>query len=49
MNNILKMEPEYMLKAENKLVFTAFCLTMRELNKNPEYKVKLPVFLDATQ
>jgi hypothetical protein len=43
MENILKMEPDFILKAENKFVFTAFCLTIRELNKNPNYLVKLPV------
>jgi DNA-directed RNA polymerase, mitochondrial len=48
MENILKMEPDFILKAENKFVFTAFCLTIRELNKNPNYLVKLPVWLDAT-
>src|ERR1700720_1252638 len=42
------MDPEFILKAENKFVFTAFCLTIRELNKNPNFKVKIPVFLDAT-
>ena len=26
----------------------AFCLVLRELNKDPNYLVKLPVFLDAT-
>lgn len=46
--NILKMEPEFINKAENKYVFTAFCLIMRNLQKDPNYKVKLPVFLDAT-
>jgi DNA-directed RNA polymerase len=42
------MEPEFIKNAENKFVFTAFCLTMRELDKDPNYKVKLPVFLYAT-
>nr|YP_010130204.1 DNA-dependent RNA polymerase [Clavaria fumosa]QPZ51106.1 DNA-dependent RNA polymerase [Clavaria fumosa] len=42
------MDPEFILKAENKFVFTAFCLSMRELNKNHNYKIKIPVFLDAT-
>jgi DNA-directed RNA polymerase len=48
MDNILKMEKEFIMKAENRFVFSAFCLTMRELNKNPNFKVKLPVFLDCT-
>jgi DNA-directed RNA polymerase len=29
-------------------VFAAFCLNMRELDKNPNYIIKTPVFLDAT-
>jgi DNA-directed RNA polymerase len=42
------MNPEFILNAENKSAFTAFCLVMRELNKDPNYLVKLPIFLDAT-
>jgi DNA-directed RNA polymerase len=48
MVNILSMNPDFMLKAENKFVFTSFCFTMKELNKNPKNLVKLPIFLDAT-
>jgi DNA-directed RNA polymerase len=48
MNNILKMEADFILKAENPFVFAAFCLNIIELKKNPNYKVKLPVFMDAT-
>jgi hypothetical protein len=36
------------LAAENKFVFTAFCLNMREINNNPNAIIKTPVFLDAT-
>lgn len=42
------MNKDFMLKAENKFCFAAFCLVIRELNLNPNYEVKLPVFLDAT-
>ena len=48
MDNILQMKPEFILKAENKFVFTAFCIVMIKLNIDPKYKVRLPVFLDAT-
>jgi DNA-directed RNA polymerase, mitochondrial len=48
MDKILKMDSEFILKAENKFVFSAFCLVIRELKKNPNYLVKLPVWLDAT-
>lgn len=47
-NNILEMKPEFMLGADSKINFTAFCLVMRELEKDPNYKVNLPIFLDAT-
>nr|QWO71402.1 RNA polymerase [Asterophora parasitica] len=47
-NNILKMDNDFINGAENKLVFIAFCLTIRDLKKNPNHLVKLPVFLDAT-
>lgn len=46
--NILSMKKDFILKAENKFCFVSFCLVMRELNKNPNYAVKLPIFLDAT-
>ena len=48
MNHILNMNKDFMLKAESRFMFVAFCLVMRELDKNPQHPVKLPVFLDAT-
>lgn len=45
---ILSMNPNFILAAEDKFKFTALCLLMRELDKDPQYKVKLPVFFDAT-
>lgn len=47
-NKIIKLEPDFILKAESKFLFTAFCLTMRDLYNNPKANVYLPVFLDAT-
>lgn len=47
-NKILEMNKEFMINAENKFSFAAFCLLLRELDLNVDYKVKLPVFLDAT-
>ena len=48
LNNIINMNQEFMLNAENKFTFTAICLIIRELEIDPTYNVKLPVFLDAT-
>lgn len=48
MENIINMNKDFILKAENKFCFTAFCLIMKELKMNPDYIVKMPVFLDAT-
>lgn len=45
---IISLDKKLILSAENPFVFTAFCLTMRELQNNPNYPVKIPVFLDAT-
>ena len=46
--NILKMDNDFINGAQNKLVFIAFCLTMKALKNNPKCLIKLPVFLDAT-
>jgi len=35
-------------KAESKFLFAAFCLTLKNFHDDPNYKVNLPVFLDAT-
>jgi len=45
---IINLDPSLILAAENKFVFTAFCLNMREVHKNPNTIIKLPIFLDAT-
>jgi DNA-directed RNA polymerase len=42
------MDKEFINKAKNRYGFSAFCLTMKELSVNPNFEVKLPVFLDAT-
>ena len=47
-DKILKMDNEFINGAENKLVFIAFCLTMRDLDKDPNCLIRIPVFLDAT-
>nr|YP_009493060.1 DNA-dependent RNA polymerase [Ganoderma tsugae]AWJ63855.1 DNA-dependent RNA polymerase [Ganoderma tsugae] len=47
-SKILDMDPEFILGAEEKFKFTALCLLMRELEKDPSYKVKIPVFFDCT-
>lgn len=47
-DRIISMDKELILKAESKFVFTAFCLALKELHKNPESNIKIPVVLDAT-
>lgn len=48
MDNILKMEKDFLLKAENKFVFSAFCLLLKNLEVDSKFPVHFPVFLDAT-
>lgn len=45
---IIAVDRDLILSAENKYTFAAFCLVMREIDRNPEYIVKMPVLLDAT-
>jgi Autographiviridae RNA polymerase len=47
-DNIIKMEPSFILKADSKFLFVAFCLCLKELNSNPKQIIKLPIYLDAT-
>jgi len=48
LDKIISLNLEFILKAESPILFTAFCLVIREYQKNPEVKIFLPVFLDAT-
>lgn len=45
---ILKMNPDFLLKAESRFQFTAFCLEIIKLEQDPNVKVCIPVFIDAT-
>ena len=47
-DRIINLDKELILSAENKFVFSAFCLNMRDLHYNPGTIIKTPVFLDAT-
>ena len=47
-DKIIKLDRELILSAENPFTFTAFCLNMREIHRNPKAIIKTPVFLDAT-
>lgn len=47
-DNIINMIPSFMMKAENKFIFAAFCLTMKNLHEDPKAKVYISIFLDAT-
>jgi hypothetical protein len=45
---IINLDIDFIKKAESKFLFAAFCLTLKKIHKDPNYKVNLPVFLDAT-
>ena len=47
-NKILSLDKDFILSAEESIKFTSFCLTVIELEKDPDFKVKTPVFFDAT-
>ena len=47
-NKIINLDKDLILSAENPFKFTAFCLNMAEIHKNPKAIIKTPVFLDAT-
>lgn len=47
-NNIINMDLTFLKGADSVYLFAAFCLVIRELDKNPLAKVHLPIFLDAT-
>jgi DNA-directed RNA polymerase len=42
------MDKEFILKADSPFLFSAFCLNIKNLEKDPNYLVKMPVYLDAT-
>jgi len=48
LDKIINLEKKFILKAKILLLFTSFCLILRELDKDPNYKVHMPIFLDAT-
>lgn len=45
---ITSLDPNFISQAADKLQFLSFCLTMRKIEENINYKVKLPIILDAT-
>jgi DNA-dependent RNA polymerase len=45
---IINLDRELILSAEKPFMFTTFCLNIKEIHNNPNYLVKLPIFLDAT-
>lgn len=47
-DKIINLDRSLILSAEKPFIFLAFCLNMRELDKNPNMTIKTPVFLDAT-
>ena len=48
LDNILKMDFHWLVKAENLWLFVSFCLVMRKWVKNKDYKVKMAIYIDAT-
>ena len=48
MENIIKMDIDFILKAESPTLFAAFCLEVIDIYDDINYKIKMPVFLDAT-
>lgn len=48
LDKIINLDKKFILKAKNLLLFTSFCLIVRELDKDPNYKVYVPIYLDAT-
>nr|YP_010130257.1 DNA-dependent RNA polymerase [Clavaria fumosa]QPZ51159.1 DNA-dependent RNA polymerase [Clavaria fumosa] len=47
-NKIISLDKELILSADNPFIFLSFCLNVKELHKNPNTIIKIPVFLDAT-
>lgn len=45
---LLNMNKEFIVKAKSPFLFTAFCLEIQKLEKNPNSKIYSPVFIDAT-
>lgn len=45
---IINLDKELINSAENIFSFATFCLNMQQLEKNPQWKVRTPIFLDAT-
>jgi hypothetical protein len=48
LDNIYKMDFNFLNKAENVWSFISFCLVMKNLKKDPNYEVKLAIYIDAT-
>ena len=47
-DKIINLDKEFINKASKRIQFTAFCFAVKNYNKDNNYLVKLPVFLDAT-
>lgn len=47
-DKIISLNKEFILKANNLFLFLSFCLIMKEIHNNPNSKVHMPIFLDAT-
>lgn len=47
-DKIINLDRDLISTAENKFIFAAFCLNMKEIHNNPKAIIKTPVFLDAT-
>lgn len=47
-NKIISLDKDLILSAEKPFTFLSFCLNIKELDKNPNHKINIPIFLDAT-
>lgn len=48
LSKIISLDKEFIMKASKKIQFISFCITLKNYNKDNNYLVKLPIFLDAT-
>jgi hypothetical protein len=48
MERILNMDIDFISNSDNKWLFISFCLVIQNLYINKHYKVKLPIYIDAS-
>ena len=48
LSKMISLDKNFIMMAENPIIFASLCLIIKELDRNRDYEVKIPVFLDAT-